>query len=180
MKKLNYSIDNIDGLIKELTKYKDEIISKVDIFVRRLAEVGIPIIEQNIDAPGDSDPEHYTYIQIRRFGDYAEADLILEGRDILFIEFGAGVHFNGNAGSSPNPTSFKKGQGWEYRHKGGAELGYTIGGYGNHKGLQDSWFYRDELGDKQRSFGTKATMPMYKASMEIITNIRRIAKEVFG
>ena len=30
------------------------------------------------------------------------------------------------------------------------------------------------------SHGTESTMPVYKASVEIVQNIRRIAKEVFG
>lgn len=38
---------------------------------------------------------------------------------MLFIEFGAGIHYNGSAGSSPHPK--------------GNEFGYTIGSYG--KGL---------------------------------------------
>ena len=40
--------------------------------------------------------------------------------------------------------------------------------------------YTADTGESVRSFGTEATMPMYKASVEIIRKIHEIAKEVFG
>lgn len=84
----------------------------------------------------------------------------------MFIEFGAGIHYNGAAGSSPHPK--------------GEEFGYTIGSYGQGKGKNESWVYYADSGEWVRSYGTEATMPMYKASVEIIQNIRKIAKEVFS
>lgn len=168
-KKISISLSpkSIENAIKELNQYRDDFRRKNDEFVRRLAELGIPVINQNISvAAGDSDKSHNTYIKINSFGDYSKAVLVTEGRDLLFIEFGAGVHFNGSAGSSPHPK--------------GEELGYTIGSYGKGLGKNDHWYYIAESGEKVKSFGTEATMPVYKASVEISRNIRRIAQEVFG
>ena len=164
MKRLNYSVNNIDGLIKCLEDYSKSIETKGELFVRRLAEIGLPVIDATVaSTKGDADTGYNkSYIEVE--GNTAR--LIFEGNDVLFIEFGAGVHYNGEAGKSPHPK--------------GAEFGYTIGSYGEGHGKQDSWFYRDETGSLWRSFGTEASMPMYKASMEIVTNIRRIANEVFG
>ena len=36
-----------------------------------------------------------------------------------------------------------------------------------------------DSGEWVRSYGTEATMPVYKASVEIMQSIRKIAKEVF-
>lgn len=165
--KMNLSQKSIQAGIAELRKYQQSLIDKNDEFVRRLAEIGIPIIDQNISAAaGDSDKSHNTYIKINSFGSYSQAQLIVEGRDILFIEFGSGIHYNGSAGTSPHPK--------------GEEFGYTIGSYGKGQGANDHWFYYADTGESVMSQGTQATMPAYKASVEIIQNIHRIAKEVFG
>lgn len=163
----NLSIDGIRKLQQELNNYKQELNRKNVIFVRRLAELGIPIIDSKIaQAQGDSDPSHNTYVKITSYQEYSRAVLTVEGRDLLFFEFGAGVHYNGAVGQSPNPK--------------GAERGYTIGSYGQGKGSQDSWTYTADTGEWIRSYGTEATMPVYSASIEIMQSIKRIAREVFG
>ena len=164
---ISMSSKSIQNAIKEIEAYKRQFIDRNELFVRRLAELGIPVIDQNIAvAQGDSDKNHNTYIKINSFGSYSEAKLVVEGKDMLFIEFGAGVHYNGSAGTSPHPK--------------GEEFGYTIGSYGKGQGSKDFWFYYADTGEAVMSHGTQSTMPVYKASMEIIHNIRRIAREVFG
>lgn len=168
-KKISISLSekSIQNAIKELNQYKEDLWRKNDEFVRRLAELGIPIINQNISAAaGDSDKSHNTYIKVNSFGDYSQATLVTEGKSILFIEFGAGIFYNGSAGSSPHPK--------------GQEFGYTIGSYGKGQGKNDFWFYYADSGESVMSHGTEATMPVYRASVEIMQNIRRIAREVFG
>ena len=158
---------SLDNAIKQIQEYQRTLNDKCEMFVRRLAEVGIPIIDQNIaSAAGDSDKSHYTYIKINSFGSYAQAQLIAEGKDLLFIEFGAGIHYNGAAGSSPHPL--------------GQEMGYTIGSYGKGQGKNDFWFYYADGGESVMSHGTQATMPVYKAGVEMRRQILKIAKEVFG
>lgn len=168
-KKISISLSqkSIQNAIKEIEVYKRQLIERNELFVRRLAELGIPIIDQNIAAAqGDSDKSHNTYIKINSFGSYSEARLVVEGKDLLFIEFGSGVHYNGSAGTSPHPK--------------GEEFGYTIGSYGKGQGSKDFWFYYADTGEAVMSHGTESTMPVYRASQEIIRNIRRIAREVFG
>lgn len=168
-KKISISLSSksIQNALKEIEAYKKQFIDRNELFVRRLAELGIPVIDQNIAAAhGDSDKNHNTYIKINSFGSYSEAKLVVEGKSILFIEFGAGIRYNGSAGASPHPK--------------GEEFGYTIGSYGKGKGKNDFWFYYADTGEAVMSHGTEATMPVYRASQEIIQNIRRIAREVFG
>ena len=172
---------DIDKAIKELEKYKRSLMSKGEIFVRRLAEIGIPIIDSRIAwSEGDSDPNHYTHIELMSYEDYSEARLVVEGKDILFFEFGAGVHFNESAGTSSRHSTSGTRNGAEYDIAGGQELGYTIGSYGKGQGKNDFWYYKADNGDVIRSFGTEATMPLYHATMEIINSIEQIAREVYG
>ena len=166
---IKFKLNNksIQSAVDELGKYRQSLIDKNTEFVRRLAELGIPVIAQNISpAAGDSDKEHNTYIKINSFGSYSQAQLIVEGHDILFIEFGSGVHYNGSVGVSPHPK--------------GEKFNYTIGSYGKGQGKNDHWFYYADTGESVMSQGTQATMPVYKASVEITQNIRRIAKDVFS
>jgi len=168
-KKINISLSkkSIQDAIKEIEAYKRQFIDRNELFVRRLAELGIPVIDQNIAvAQGDSDKNHNTYIKINSFGSYSEAKLVVEGSDLLFIEFGSGIHYNGSAGTRAHPK--------------GEEFGYTIGSYGKGQGSKDFWFYYADTGEAVMSHGTEATMPVFRASQEIIQNIRRIAREVFG
>lgn len=161
------SVKGINNLVKKLETYKSQLNDKNEVFVKRLAEIGLPVIDSRISlAEGDSDKNHYAYIKINRFEDYSEARLIVEGKDLLFIEFGAGIHYNTAAGTSPHPK--------------GEELGYTIGSYGKGHGSQDHWYYTDEDGTRKTSYGTQATMPVYSAYAEIRRKIITIAKEVFG
>lgn len=170
MKRMNVSLTtpgSLNKAIEELEKLKESLKTKSDIFIEKLLMTGIPVIDERIaSANGDSDRSHYTHIKIRSFGDYTQATLTVEGKDIVFIEFGAGIHFNTSAGSSPHPK--------------GVELGYTIGSYGYGQGAKDFWFYTADTGESIMSYGTEATMPMHEAEMEIIRNIQKIAKEVFG
>lgn len=153
-----------DALIEKIDKFQNLIRLRNSEFVRRLAEVGIPVIDNRMGSgEGDSNPAHTTRIEVTGDADNAIARLVVEGEDLLFIEFGAGIYYNnGNI------------------HPKGAENGYTIGSYGKGQGLYPGyWWYKD--GDRLRfSRGTEATMPVYHASLEIIQKIDQIAKEVFS
>lgn len=86
--------------------------------------------------------------------------IVAEGKDVCFIEFGAGVYYNG---TEPYPISRPNGIS-------------NIGEFGKGRGKQEGWWY----GDHQYTHGTPAAMPMYHASKEILDSIETIANEVFN
>lgn len=92
--------------------------------------------------------------------------VIANGTDAVFMEFGAGVYYNGAVGSSPNP--------W------GANLGFTIGSYGLGQGKKEVWGYMGEDGKIHLTHGTPASMPLYKAVQSVSRDIVNIAREVFS
>ena len=92
--------------------------------------------------------------------------VIANGDDAVFMEFGAGVYYNGGVGSSPNPL--------------GAALGYTIGSYGKGNGAKNVWGFKGSDGQLHLTHGVPASMPMYKAMMAVVNDIEQIAREVFG
>lgn len=81
------------------------------------------------------------------------------GKNLFFIEFGAGVHYNG---SEPYPIDRPAGV-------------VKIGEYGKGLGKRDFWF-APEIGYTQ---GTPAQMPMYRSFEDAKRELKRIAEEVF-
>ena len=137
-------------------------------FVKELTAAGIKVIYMNLFGAGDSEiPEPNTpHVVMGHREGVMTATLRLSGEDVMFVEFGAGVHYNGPAGSSPHPL--------------GVKLGYTIGSYGHGQGAKEYWFYEDEDGTTQLSQGTEATMPLWKADQAIRQKFVKIAKSVFS
>lgn len=166
--RVNLSPSSIEKAIAEIQEYKQQLQFKCSIFVQRLADLGIQTIEEHKYSKGDSDfndLHEYVWLDYRKSS--VKATLVLSGKDVAFIEFGAGVHYNGVGGSSPNPY--------------GQPLGMAIGSYGKGKGLDDYWYYFDEeQGRFVTSHGTEAAMPMYYADRKIIKQFVDVAKEVFA
>lgn len=92
--------------------------------------------------------------------------VIADGEDAIFMEFGAGVYYNGAVGGSPNPL--------------GVNLGFTIGSYGFGLGKREVWGYTGEDGELHLTHGTPASMPLYRALQSVRQDLVQIAKEVFG
>lgn len=170
------SVSSIRKLQKELQEYQGGINQKLEEVVSEVAKVGLEVVEKEItkasftyDEKGiesGSDTEHNSQIKITSLRGYAHADLIVEGKELLFIEFGAGVYYNGSVGSSPHPK--------------GEEFGFLIGSYGQGHGAQKVWGYYDDSGELILTHGTRATMPMYNAFLKMYEEAPKIVKRVFG
>lgn len=167
--KMRLSSVSINETVKLLREYKEELRLKSSIFVQRLAELGLKIVEQKKTMfQGDSNGNDLnSYIWLDEDDSKVTATLVLTGRDVAFIEFGAGIHYNTPVGTSPHPK--------------GGELGLTIGSYGKGQGANDYWVYFDnEFGRFRVSYGTRAAMPMNGADEEIRSQFISVAREVFG
>lgn len=166
---INMSLNSgsIDRVIKQLNEYKKSIEFKCELFVERLSDVGINVAMMTLatEGQGDSSREADFKFTSSTSGGVVEGKIIATGDDLIFWEFGAGNVFNTNN-----------------EHPKAAEFGYGVGTYPGQTHVPDPgyWYYRDENGDAVRSYGTQATMPMYKASIEMIDKIRDVAREVFS
>lgn len=103
-------------------------------------------------------------IEIRE--DHTGTIVVADGEDAVWVEFGAGVHYNGHLHDSPHPL--------------GKELGFTIGDYGKGRGQNDFWGFYDGNGELDFSFGTPASLPMYRAVRSVLERKGNIARRVFG
>lgn len=169
--KIGLSASEIDKAIKEVEQYKQDVLKKFDIFCDRFAneiasEAQLGFNSSLVDDIIKGGSPHTAEVTVTpQPANGGVRVIIAEGEDAIWCEFGAGVYHNGSAGSSPNPL--------------GAELGFTIGSYGQGKGKQTAWGYVKD-GEVHVTRGTPATMPMYNAVQSVLSKMVQIAKEVYG
>lgn len=166
--------DSLDKAAERIRKLQRAYANKNRLLVKELTKIGVEEVKAALeldpqpDFPNEKE-EIPTYnnphvLSGEKYGE-AKATIKLTGPNAAFVEFGAGAHYNGPAGSSPHPL--------------GAELGYTIGSYGQGQGANDFWYYtKDDT--EHLSHGTKALMPMWKASQKMRQNATATAKSVFS
>lgn len=168
------SVEGIEALKKQLIHYRDDLPTKCERLVSRLLQSGVEVARTSInESPLGSYVTVTTNISSEQMG--CSGILLAkgaikqsEGYDpfsiLLAIEFGAGIHFN----PTPNPLI-------------SSEFPYGVGTFpGQTHAYQDMWWYWDEESQEWRpTHGVKATMPMYRASVDIKSKILSIAKEVF-
>lgn len=173
--KSDLSVNGVEALKSQLLQYKDSLSIKCETLVSRLLQSGVGVSQSKIsESPLGKYVTVTTNISADKIG--CKGILLAKGavkeQDgyapfsiLLAIEFGAGVHFN----PTPNPII-------------SSEFPYGVGTFpGQTHAYQDMWFYWDENTQEWRpTHGVKATMPMYSADMEIIQNVVKYAKEVFG
>ena len=167
---VSLSESGIEKAIQELLAYKQEIIRKTELLrqkvAARLADEARSGFNGAIvdDLTGKNSPR-LADVNVTVDNQDNVSVVVAEGEDAVWVEFGSGVYHNGSVGSSPHPK--------------GAELGFTIGGYGKGNGKKEIWgFYED--GELRLTHGTPARMPMSQAMNTIINDIVSIAREVFG
>jgi len=135
-----------DALVDELDdRYNGDIESEVDFVINKDGSKTYKSIKPNVSVSKESSTDK-TLVRA-------------SGKDVMFIEFGAGVYFNGSVGSSPNKYYAKK------------FPQYTIGSYGKGYGKYEYWGYYDKNGDLVLTHGTKASKPIYHG-------VRRIRKQI--
>lgn len=167
------SESEISRALKELAEYKQEILRKTELLREKVAErladearsgfTGA-VVDEQILKGGSASPK-YAQVNVSVDNRGSVTVVVAKGEDAVWVEFGAGVYFNGSPGSSPHPR--------------GVELGMTIGGFGKGNGKKETWgFYED--GELKLSRGTPARMPMSRAVTTVCNDIQEIAKEVFG
>ena len=169
------SVKGIEAIKRQLLQYKDSLPIKCEKLVSRLLKSGVEVSQSKIS---ESPLGKYVTVTTNISADkmWCKGILLAKGAVkeqegyapfsiLLAIEFGAGVHFN----KKPNPLISSK-------------FPYGVGTFpGQTHAYEDTWWYWDENTQEWKpTHGVKATMPMHSADMEIIQNVVKYAKEVFG
>lgn len=158
--KVSLNTESINQAIKELEAYKTWVNQKAKELTEKLAMIGAKEASIRFGSAyytGDND----AYVTVEPIPNGWE--IRADGESVCFIEFGAGVYYNGEE-PYPNPRP-------------SGVVG--IGQYGKGKGKQNTWGYYDDSDQLVLTHGTPAAMPMYHASKEMRQEILKIAREVF-
>ena len=172
--KSNLSTEGISKLISQLTAYRDELDLIADEIVNRLAERGIMVAEYSTMSDW-RDLIEFKY-EPKNLG---EGELV--GKDITLIHRvwytskNANIRNQREAYVSPLLMS-------EY----GAGQ-YAIDGHrgtfpGQRHAFESEWFWYDGNGKRHSSEEEPhmvATQPMYRAFVDMMLNVEKVAKEVF-
>lgn len=160
---------SIDAAIAQVKEYRDSLESKTETLRKRVAEEIAALSQTGFNGAGYDDVIHegMKVPDVRVSVDEQDnvSIVVAYGNEAVFAEFGAGVYYNGPAGSSPHP--------W------GPGNVFYIGTYGKGYGARKIWGYYDEAGDLKLTHGTPASMPMYHATQDVVNMIVEIAREVF-
>ena len=178
MARKTIKIDLFDGkslqqAIKQIESYRDDLPRKCQEICRRLCEIG----QQTALVAINESPQGKA-VTLRMDIDPSKggckAMLIGTGKtvtddngrsfNLLFgIEFGSGITLN----PTENPLA--------------SDFGMGVGTFPDqvHAFDRGGWMYFDKDGKWKHSYGVKATMPFYKAMLEIRKNVDKVVKEVF-
>lgn len=149
---MDLSPASIDSAIEQLKQYKRDLEMGAEMLQRRMAAGIAREAQTTFDASVSDDlllgPE-YGGVTVKDTHSRAESIVTATGKQVAFMEFGAGVFHNGSVGSSPHPL--------------GAQLGMTIGSYGDGNGKKSVWGFRDGNNKLVLTHGVPASMPLYNA-----------------
>ena len=152
------SPQSVKDAVKILETYKKWVDKKMDELMVRLAAVGLStarVYFQQGAAEGNVAPE--TWVEPIENG----FKIIANGKDVFFIEFGAG----NAAGNHPDAAK--------------APVDTSPGSY-SAKNTMEYMKYGSWHHDGKKYTELQPQMPMYHAMREIERNVTKIAKEVFG
>ena len=151
---------SIRAALKELASYQAWVRQKTNELMERLASIGAYEATVRFSrAQYDGEKQAEVSVEPIKNG----WKIAASGGSVFFIEFGAGVYFNGpEPYPEPRPAGVSR-----------------IGEYGQGKGKQNAWGYYDDGGNLILTHGTPAAMPMYHAERTMEQEIKRIAREVF-
>ena len=151
---------SISEAIKQLNEYKKDFLAKEELFVKRLAEIGVSVASTGF-ALADYDGQNDVQVTMTQSG--TRASVIAYGETVGFIEFGTGVR---------NP---------EWDNQGMAYTPPKHGTYGKGHGARPKgWYFTSgEGGAAQHTFGNHPAEAMRTARDVMIEKVIQIAREVW-
>lgn len=171
---LHLDTEEINDLIEELNDYADTMQSRCQMFVQALADAGIKVAKANL---GDYDGLVIFSKDIEPTEDGCTALMIATDKEKVIRSWFRGGE---EVSAEVSPLLMAEfGSGWH------SEVLFDIEGVGQgtfpgqkHAFDTNGWFWKDDDG-KHHSYGEAPSYPMYKASLEMISQIQQIAEEIF-
>lgn len=164
---LNISVDilspsSIARAIDSLEAYRKGLKEKARLIVERLSVIGAVNASMGFSRAvynGQNDAHIST-----RWINGTTVSIDAQGSTVLFIEFGSGITYG-------------------YGHPDATEHSMGPGTYPSEKHLWNNpkgWWFTNENGESQHSYGNPPNAPMYHTRKEILQEVSRVAREVFA
>ena len=150
---------SITKAIKQMEQYKKDFLAKEQLFVKRLAEIGVSVASTGF-ATADYDGINDVVVTLEHQGN--RAVVVASGETVGFIEFGTGVKFPewDNSGMEYTPPKHGTyGKGFGARPKG--------------------WYFTAGAGAAQHTYGNQPAEAMRTARDMMIEKVAQIAREVW-
>lgn len=170
--KADLSISSIRNLQRELEKYRDSLTYKARLLAEKLSERGVEIARVQIaDLDAIFTGEliqslHSEYKASMPYG--AIFAVVTDSKHCAYVEFGTGQRGE----DKPYPYPLPEGVSWDYNVGKTIRQNATTGRY--------YWFYPGQDGKWHYTEGMPARPFLYNTSMELIREVPKIAKELFG
>ena len=163
--KIGLNVTDIDHLIRSLNHYQAELANKCERIRTQVAQLLATYADVSFN--GATVNDHHspapTTVTVESNGDDVTI-VVASGDEAMFIEFGAGVHYNGS--------------GVPYATAGADFPGYAMGSYGNGNGTKDYWHYMTD-GRWHTTHGTVMQTPFHNALLEILPAVEDIVRSAF-
>ena len=165
--------ESINKAYQEIINYHKKLKEKETTFLKRLGEIGVNVASIEFDTTIQlANAEIHARLEPVRVNKEVTGNRLVitaTGKDVIFIEFGAGINYGNGypttqaSGSSGRPNGI-----------------VGIGEYGAGQGKNPKgWWYTGTDGKGHHSYGNQPAMAMYEAEKQIIEQITHIAREVF-
>lgn len=162
-----FSPRSIERGIEKIERFI-EALEKWDELVERIAKIGFEVARSGFDfAVASSIDDDPVDVQLVKINDGFQIQA--NGRSVCYLEFGAGVYYNG-MGSYPVPLP-----------PGIDGIGEhdTIADSGVSKGIYQAWGYYNKSGELVITRGNPSAQAMYQAKVEMEKQAEQIIREVF-
>lgn len=166
------SVSSIKQLQKDLEKYRDGLTYKCRLLAEKLSERGVEIARvqiSDLDAIFTGELIQSLHSEYKGSTPYgAIFAIVTDSNHAAFVEFGTGQRGE----DRPYPYPLPNGVSWNYNVGKTIRQNTVTGRY--------YWFYPGQDGLWHYTEGMPARPFMYLTSMELIREVPKIAKEVFG
>ena len=171
---MKIQVTGADRLIKRLEAYKKSIEDKQHELLDELAKIGINTADAKFKTAQYDGDNDVVVNSVPVWISDNQLAISASGQSITFIEFGSGVYYSAQ------------------QHPKAHEFGYTIGGYGHHLGLLNSWRYKGVAGTNGEEItegshkgeilthGNPPARAMYDAGKEMRSVMVDIARKVWA
>lgn len=154
-----FDVKSINKAIKQLEQYQKDFAAKEELFIKRLAEIGVSVASTGF-ATADYDGVNDVQVTMTQSG--TSASVIAFGESVGFIEFGTGVR---------NP---------EWDNTGMEHTPPEHGSYGKGQGARPKgWYFKPGEGAVQHTYGNYPAEAMKTSRDVIVEKVIQIAREVW-